>query len=104
MPAKPKTRTSAKSTTRTPAKTKTRASAKTKTPPSAKTDWSEAILPLLKKYKLKQHPLEYKNLYQLVVMVVLSAQATDVVINAKAPAFFQLFPDMSALSKVVSAR
>ena len=79
-----------------PAKTKT--SPKTKTRIAAKTDWSVAIRPLLKKYKGKQHPLEYKNLYQLVVMVVLSAQATDIVINAKAPAFFNVFPDMSALA------
>ncbi len=42
-----------------------------------KTNWPEAIKPLLKKYKGKQHPLEYKNTYQLMVMVVLSAQDSD---------------------------
>lgn len=64
-----------------------------------KTDWSEAIKPLLKKYKDKQHPLEYKNVYQLVVMVVLSAQDSDRNINKIAPALFEKFPDMKALSK-----
>ena len=64
-----------------------------------KVDWPEAIKPLLKKYKDKQHPLEYKNLYQLVVMVVLSAQDSDRNINKIAPALFEKFPDMKALSK-----
>ena len=44
---------------------------------SSNVNWAEAIQPLLKKYKDKQHPLEYKNIYQLVVMVVLSAQDSD---------------------------
>ena len=69
-----------------------------------KTDWSAAIRPLLKKYKGKQHPLEYKNLYQLMVMVVMSAQTTDIIVNAKAPVFFEAFPDMTALAKVPSSR
>jgi len=64
-----------------------------------KVDWPEAIKPLLKKYKDKQHPLEYKNVYQLVVMVVLSAQDSDRNINKIAPALFEKFPDMKALSK-----
>lgn len=55
--------------------------------------------PLLKKYKGKQHPLEYKNLYQLVVMVVLSAQDSDRNINKLAPALFEAFPDMKSLSR-----
>jgi endonuclease III len=62
-------------------------------------DWSTALKPLLKKYKNTRHPLEAENLYQLIVMVVLSAQATDNVINAIAPEFFSAFPDMRALSK-----
>lgn len=65
----------------------------------AKIDWSEAIKPLLKKYKDKQHPLEYKSIYQLVVMVVLSAQDSDKNINQLAPKLFEAFPDMKALSK-----
>ncbi len=65
----------------------------------AMTNWPEAIQPLLKKYKSKQHPLEYQNIYQLLVMVVLSAQDSDKNINNIAPKLFESFPDMKALSK-----
>lgn len=64
-----------------------------------KVDWPEAIKPLLKKYKGKQHPLEYKNIYQLLVMVVLSAQDSDRNINQVAPKLFEAFSNMKALSK-----
>ena len=64
-----------------------------------KTNWPEAIKPLLKKYKGKQHPLDYKNTYQLVVMVVLSAQDSDRNINNLAPKLFEAYPNMQALSK-----
>lgn len=64
-----------------------------------KTNWPEAIKPLLKKYKGKQHPLEYKNTYQLVVMVVLSAQDSDRNINSLAPKLFEAYPNMQALTK-----
>jgi len=66
---------------------------------SSNVNWPEAIQPLLQKYKGKQHPLEYKNIYQLVVMVVLSAQDSDRNINKIAPELFKAFPDMKALSK-----
>src|SRR6187431_811001 len=62
-------------------------------------NWAEAIQPLLKKYKGKKHPLDYQNYYQLLVMVVLSAQDSDRHINSLAPALFKAFPDMSALAK-----
>jgi endonuclease III len=62
-------------------------------------NWPEAVKPLLKKYKGTQHPLEYKNVYQLMVMVVLSAQDSDRNINKVATEFFKAFPDMKALSK-----
>lgn len=64
----------------------------------AKTDWASAMKPLLNKYKGKPHPLEYKNLYQLVVMVILSAQDSDKNINSLAPAIFKAYPDMKALA------
>lgn len=64
----------------------------------AKTDWSAAVKPLLKKYAGKPHPLEYKNLYQLLVMVVLSAQDSDKNINNRAPELFRSFPNMQALA------
>ena len=65
----------------------------------AKVNWSEAIKPLLKKYKGKKHPLDYENIYQLVVMVVLSAQDSDRNINQLAPKRFEAFPDMKALTR-----
>lgn len=65
----------------------------------AKTDWPKAIQPLLKKYKSTKHPLGYKNIYQLLVMVVLSAQDSDRNINSIAPKLFEAYPDMKALSK-----
>jgi endonuclease-3 len=61
--------------------------------------WPKAIQPLLKKYKKTKHPLEYKNIYQLLVMVVLSAQSTDDIVNKIAPELFKAFPNMNALSK-----
>ena len=67
-----------------------------------KIDWAEAIKPLLKKYKGKAHPLEYKNIYQLLVMVILSAQDSDRNINKIAPKLFETFPDMEALSYVTT--
>jgi endonuclease III len=69
----------------------------------AKTDWAQAMKPLLAKYKGKAHPLEYKNLYQLVVMVILSAQDSDKNINNLAPTFFKEFPDMKSLAKASEA-
>jgi endonuclease-3 len=64
----------------------------------ARTDWPSAIRPLLRKYKNTKHPLEYKNIYQLLVMVVLSAQSTDAIVNKIAPELFKAFPNMNALS------
>ena len=63
-----------------------------------KIDWPAAIRPLLRKYKDRKHPLDYQNIYQLVALVVLSAQSSDAHINGLAPAFFTVFPDMHSLS------
>ena len=65
-------------------------------------NWQKEIQPLIKKYKGKKHPLNYESTYQLVVMVVLSAQDSDRHINQLAPTFFNAFPDMKALSKATS--
>ena len=54
---------------------------------------------LFKKYGKKKHPLDYTNTYQLVVMVVLSAQTTDVMVNRLAPELFRQFPSMKHLAK-----
>lgn len=62
-------------------------------------DWAQSVQPLIKKYKGKTHPLNYKNTYQLLVMVVLSAQDSDKHINEVAPPLFEAFPDMKSLAK-----
>ena len=54
---------------------------------------------MLEKYKNTKHPLDYKSAYQLVVMVVLSAQDSDKHINSIAPAFFKVYPNMKKLAK-----
>jgi endonuclease-3 len=64
-------------------------------------NWNLYLRPLFKKYGKRQHPLEYKNKYQLVVMVVLSAQTTDVMVNKLAPEFFKNF---SSLKKLAMAK
>lgn len=63
-------------------------------------NWAAAIKPLIKKYKSAKHPLEAKNLYQMMVEVVLSAQTTDALINSLAPELFKAVPNMEALAKV----
>jgi endonuclease-3 len=55
---------------------------------------------LFKNYGKKKHPLEYANNYQLVVMVVLSAQTTDVLVNKLARVLFKQFPTMKHLAAV----
>ncbi len=62
-------------------------------------DWPKELRPLIAKYKHKKHPLDYENLYQLLVMVVLSAQDSDAHINKLAPELFKAFPNMKALAK-----
>lgn len=62
-------------------------------------NWKKEIQPLIKKYKGKKHPLDYNSNYQLLVMVVLSAQDSDRHINQIAPELFKAFPDMKALAK-----
>ena len=61
-------------------------------------DWAEKLEPILSKYKGRKHPLDYQNLYQLVIMVVLSAQDSDANINKIAPALFEVFPNMESLA------
>ena len=62
-------------------------------------NWETKLEPILEKYKLKKHPLEYQNTYQLLVMVVLSAQDSDANINKIAPALFDKYPTLNSLSK-----
>ncbi|MDI5895968.1 endonuclease III domain-containing protein [Flavobacterium algoritolerans] len=62
------------------------------------TDWTTNLEPILTKYKGRKHPLEYHNLYQLMVMVVLSAQDSDANINKIAPILFEAYPNMESLA------
>lgn len=62
-------------------------------------NWETKLKPILKKYKGKKHPLDYQNTYQLLVMVVLSAQDSDANINNIAPALFEKYPTLTSLSK-----
>lgn len=62
-------------------------------------DWNEALKPLFKKYKDKKHPLEFKEPYQLIVLIVLSARASDAMVNNLAPALFRKYPSFKHLAK-----
>jgi len=62
------------------------------------TNWHQALQPLFTQFGKKKHPLDYQNRYQLVVMVVLSAQDSDRHINELAPKIFATYPTMNSLS------
>ena len=61
-------------------------------------NWAETLKPLFSRYRGRQHPLDYKNRYQLIVLVILSAQSTDDRINELAPALFKAFPSVMELA------
>ena len=63
-----------------------------------KQNWAKKLQPLIEVYKGKKHPLEYKNTYQLMVMVILSAQDSDANINKIAPALFEIYPNIESLA------
>ena len=56
---------------------------------------------LMQKYHNRRHPLDYKSPYQLIVMVILSAQDSDKHINELAGGFFEVYPSLSSLSLAV---
>ncbi len=62
-------------------------------------NWSESLAPLLQVYKGKPHPLLFKNTYQLLVSVILSAQDSDKHINEITPRLFEAFPNLQSLAK-----
>lgn len=62
------------------------------------TDWPKALQDLINQFKGRRHPLEYRNRYELLVAVVLSAQDSDRHINKVAPVFFEKFPNISSLA------
>ncbi|MCZ6185583.1 endonuclease III [Campylobacter ureolyticus] len=53
----------------------------------------------LKHFSKPVTELKFKNLYELVVCVMLSAQCTDKRVNLITPALFSEFPDIKSLSK-----
>jgi len=73
---------------------------KTKQPQSdsKEIDWLEPFKLLIKQYKGKKHPLDYKNTYQLVVMTMLSARDSDRHINQVAPKLFEAFSSLKQLA------
>ncbi len=65
-----------------------------------KNDRAIAILErLLQQYPNPTTELNHRNVYELVVAVVLSAQCTDKRVNEITPEFFKRFPTIEALSK-----
>ena len=62
------------------------------------TNWEQALRPLFQQYGKRRHPLDYQSRYQLVVMVILSAQDSDKHINELAPDIFAAYPTMNSLS------
>ena len=62
-------------------------------------NWKEKLTPLINQYKGKKHPLDYQNAYQLLIMVVLSAQDSDANINKIAPELFKNFPSIDVLAE-----
>ncbi len=62
-------------------------------------NWSEHITPLINLYAKRKHPLDYQSRYQLLVMVILSAQDSDRHINSLAPTLFEAYPSITQLAK-----
>jgi endonuclease-3 len=53
---------------------------------------------LIDKYKNAKTELVYKNVYELLVCVMLSAQCTDKRVNIITPSLFENYPDVNALA------
>jgi endonuclease-3 len=54
---------------------------------------------LLEKYKDAKTELNYKNEYELLISIILSAQCTDKRVNIITPALFEKYPSTKELSK-----
>ncbi|MEX2535526.1 MAG: endonuclease III [Trueperaceae bacterium] len=59
---------------------------------------AEALERLRTLYPNAQTELDFKNPFELLVAVILSAQATDVGVNAITPGLFRAYPDSAALA------
>ena len=63
-------------------------------------DKSRRILERLKKFYGQPHTeLQFNNIYELTISVVLSAQTTDKQVNSVTPNLFKRFPDFRSLSR-----
>ena len=56
---------------------------------------------LMALYHNRKHPLNYQSRYQLIVMVILSAQDSDKHINELTPSFFEVYPSLGSLSTAI---
>ena len=65
------------------------------TPPK---DWKIILQPIIDTYKGRKHPLEYSNLYELMVAVLLSAQDSDAHINKIMPYYIEKYPNLEAIN------
>lgn len=54
---------------------------------------------IINRYKNAKTELDYKNIYELLVSVMLSAQCTDKRVNIITPALFEAYPDTASLSQ-----
>jgi len=63
---------------------------------------TESLEQLMQLYHNRKHPLHYQSRYQLLVMVILSAQDSDKHINELAPAFFEAYPSLNSLAKTTA--
>ncbi|MBQ8618269.1 MAG: endonuclease III [Clostridia bacterium] len=61
--------------------------------------YDQILAELERLYPDAKPALHFKNPYQLLVAVILSAQCTDVKVNAVTPALFAAYPDAHALAK-----
>ncbi len=58
------------------------------------------VLDLLdERYPAAETELDYRNHFELIIAVILSAQCTDVRVNLVTPALFAAYPDASSLAK-----
>jgi endonuclease-3 len=62
-------------------------------------NWPKDLQPLIEKYSKQKFPLNYKNRYQLLVMVLLAARASDVQVNKIADELFKTYPGVEDLKK-----
>jgi len=61
--------------------------------------YDQILAELERLYPDAKPALHFANPYQLLVAVILSAQCTDVKVNAVTPALFEAYPDAHALAK-----